>query len=105
MELNKQYEVAEHEKMLIYERHPYFKDKRISNKQRIHECLVKCKNYNADLVYITTNPKCPVCGKYEGKIFSISGQHKKYKKLPEEFINEGGPCMNCLVGISIYFNI
>lgn len=105
LEADKQYEAAEREKENIYKKHPDFKDKRISNKQRIHECLTKCKKYNVDLVRITTNPKCSVCGKYEGKIFSISGKSKKYKKLPEEFISEGGICKSCIVGISIYFNM
>lgn len=89
----------------IYARHPEFADKRISNKRRIHETLDKCKKYNEDLVYITTNNTCPICSKYNRKVYSISGNSRKYPALPSEFVTAGGYCKECIVGISIKFDI
>lgn len=89
----------------IYDRHPEFADKRISNKKRIQETLNKCKKYNEDLVYITTKKTCPVCGKYDHKIYSISGKSKKYPILPSKFVTDGGYCKNCFADISIKFDI
>ncbi|PWL55282.1 MAG: phage capsid protein [Clostridium cadaveris] len=40
------------------------------------------KEYNKDLVKMTEHKTaCPVCQKYEGKIYSISGKDKRYPKL------------------------
>ena len=40
------------------------------------------KEYNKDLVIMSEHKSaCPVCQKYEGKIYSISGNDKRYTKL------------------------
>lgn len=40
------------------------------------------KEYNKDLVKMTEHKTaCPVCQKYEGKIYSISGKDKRYPEL------------------------
>ena len=87
----------------IYQRHPEFLDKRISNKPRIAETLSKCREWKVDLVHIQTNSTCPICSKINNKIFSISGRSKKYPKLPAEIVNDGGLCKDCFVDISAEF--
>lgn len=84
--------------------HPELFDLRIKNKQRINEYICKAKKYNEDLLYITTNNKCPVCKKYNHKVFSISGKSKTYPKLPPEFTTAGGFDTDCTIGVSINFN-
>lgn len=40
------------------------------------------KEYNKDLVIMSEHKSaCPVCQKYEGKIYSISGKYEQYPKL------------------------
>ena len=40
------------------------------------------KEHNKDLVIMTKhNTACPVCQKYEGKVYSITGKDKRYPKL------------------------
>lgn len=85
----------------IYKKHPEFMDKRISNRKRIIETINRCEDLNEDLVYITTNNKCPICSKYNRKTYSISGKTKGVPILPTKFIVEGGFCKDCIVGISI----
>lgn len=85
----------------IYMRHPEFMDKRISNRKRIIDTINRCEDLNEDLVYITTNNKCPICSKYNRKTYSISGKTKGVPILPTKFIVEGGFCKDCIVGISI----
>ena len=97
-------DLAEQERKKIYDRHPDFLDKRISNKKRVRETLDKCKSYGEDLVYITTKKSCPLCSPYNQKTFSISGKSKKHPKLPAKIVNEGGFCPNCIIGISISFD-
>lgn len=94
-------EEADLAKEEIYSLHPEFIDKRTSNKKRIADTLKKCKQYNEDLVYITTNTKCPICSPYNKKTYSISGKTKGYPVLPNEFVSKGGFCKDCIVGISI----
>lgn len=100
IELTGNTELAHIEEQKIYERHPEFRDKRLSNIIRIKENLKKQKN---DLVLVSTNNHCPICSKYNLKIFSISGKSKKYAKLPKEIISDGGFCPNCILGLSTYF--
>lgn len=84
--------------------HPEFWDIRIANKSRILETIRRTQEYGEDTVHIKTSRQCPICGKYSGKVFSISGKHKKYPKLPIEFIRDGGFCPNCLVSIGTFFD-
>jgi len=99
-----QYDVANIEEAAIYRRHPEFKDKRISNIQRIKESLKKCKEWKQDLVIINTHPGCPVCKRYHGKVYSISGKNAKYPKLPIEISRDGGFCKDHYMGVNAFFD-
>lgn len=103
LRLNGENDAADIEEQRIYSLHPEFKDKRISNLLQISNVLNKCKYYKSDLVYITTNSYCPACSKYNRKVFSISGKSKKYPKLPDVIVRQGGGCSNCILGITIKF--
>ena len=81
--------------------HPELFDKRIGNKTRIHQAITKAQKFHSDLLTIQTNSKCPICKKYNKKIYSISGASKKYPRLPEEFVRSGGFCPNCIVGVTL----
>lgn len=98
------FDLAQEELHKIYLRHPEFIDKRVSNSIKIKEILRHNKKINNDYVLITTNNHCPICRKYNQKIFSISGKTKKYPKLPREILVEGGFCPDCHVGINTYFD-
>ncbi len=95
-------EEAAAEERKIYEKHPEFKDRRISNKARIEKDLKKYQSYKEDLVFLSTSRTCPICSKYNSKIYSISGKSKKYPKLPDAVIRDGGFCPNCYVGIMMH---
>lgn len=96
-------DLAEKEEEKIYKRHPEFKDRRISNLLRIKETIKKNKELKNDLVIIRTKPSCPICGKYDKKIYSISGKNKNYPKLPSEIVQSGGFCPTCYLGVNSYF--
>ena len=96
-------DLAEKEEDMIYKRHPEFKDRRISNLSRIKECVKKNKEWKNDLVMVSSRPSCPVCGKYNRIIYSISGKAKNYPKLPSEIAQKGGFCQTCYLGITPYF--
>ncbi len=95
--------LAEKEEERIYKRHPEFKDRRISNLSRIKECIKKNKEWKNDLVIVHTSHSCPICGKYNNKLYSISGKNKSYPKLPSEITQIGGFCKTCYLGITSYF--
>mgnify|MGYP004476234377 CR=1 FL=1 len=104
IELTGNHDLAQQELAKIYQRHPEFKDARISNLVRIKNAISKNKKQNNDYVFITTSKRCPICSKYDSKVFSISGKSKKYPKLPLEISKKGGFCPNCILGISTYFD-
>ena len=95
--------LAQEELRKIYSRHPEFLDKRISNLPNIKTALKHNKELKNDLVLVTTNNHCPICSKYNLKLFSISGKTKKYSKLPHEISSDGGFCPNCYLGLNPYF--
>lgn len=97
-------EEAAEETKKIYQRHPEFLDKRISNLVRIKETIQRSKQMHEDLIYITTNKACPICSKYNRKIYSISGKSRKYPKVPKEIIFDGGFCPECIIGITLHFD-
>ena len=92
------------EEQNIYQRHPEFRDKRINNLKRIHECLANNRRFNNDLVIVNTSRSCPICSNYNQRIFSISGRSVKYPKLPNEIVVHGGFCPNCSLGLLTYFD-
>lgn len=98
------YELAKKESDKIYQKHPEFLDRRVGNLPRIKECLENNKKWKNDYVLVTTTRTCPVCGKYNLKVYSISGKSKKYPKLPAEISKYGGFCPKCYLGISTYFD-
>lgn len=97
-------ELAQYEQDKIYQRHPEFLDKRISNLVGIKETLKKNREWNNDYVLVSTNNTCPICKKYDLKIYSISGRTNKYPKLPHEIIINGGFCPNCYLGLNTHFD-
>lgn len=104
IELTGNHELAQQELDKIYQRHPEFKDKRISNLIRIKATLNECKRFKNDYVLLSTNNHCPICSKYNLKVFSISGRNKKYSKLPSEISKHGGFCPNCILSLNMYFD-
>lgn len=96
--------LAQEELKNIYSKHPEFLDKRISNLPRIKEILEHNKKIKNDCVMISVSRRCPVCGKYNLKIFSISGKTKKYPKLPLEISQKGGFCPNCILSLCTFFD-
>lgn len=95
--------LAEEEEEKIYQQHPEFKDRRTSNLARIKETIKKNRELKNDLVIVNTPRSCPICGKYNCKIFSISGKSKQYPKLPLEITQNGGFCPKCYLGLHSYF--
>lgn len=104
IELTNDYELAQQELNKIYQHHPEFKDKRISNLIHIKTALKKCKQFKNDCVLVSTNNHCSICSKYNLKVFSISGKTKKYPKLPREIYEHGGFCPNCSISLTTYFD-
>ena len=97
-------ELLKREKQVILKAHPEFFDKRISNKKHIDETLIRCSEFNNDLIEIFSNTTCPVCSKYDKKIYSISGKSLIYPKLPDEIKNQTQNCKNCFITASIFFD-
>lgn len=104
LEYDKQYEEAASEAERIAERHPEFNDKRISNLPRIKEAIRKNKEWKNDFVLVSTNNHCPICKKYNLKVYSISGKTKKHPKLPSEITKDGGFCPNCYLELNSYLD-
>lgn len=95
---------AVQEEQLIYSNHPEFKDKRILSIKKITATLIKCKKWKQDLVIVETSNSCPICRKYNKKVYSISGKNQKYPKLPLEITQNGGSCTEHYLKLSIYFD-
>ncbi len=101
LELSGRPEEAAEETRKIYQRHPEFLDKRISNLVRIKEIMQRSKEYHSDLIFVVTNNTCPICSKYNRKTYSISGKSRKYPKVPKKIISEGGFCPKCIISITV----
>lgn len=104
IELTGDIELAKKESEQIYRLHPEYLDKRISNMIGIKDKIKKCKELKSDCVLVLTNNSCPICQKYNNKIYSISGKTKKYPRLPIEITQNGGFCPNCYLGLNVYFD-
>ncbi len=98
------YEEASIESSKLFQRHPEFLDKRISNLPGIHIAIQKNKEWNNDFVTVNTSNTCNICKKYNLKVFSISGKSKKFPKLPKEITKDGGFCPNCYLKLLSYFD-
>ena len=54
------------------------------NKNKVNETLAQAEAESKDLVKVSSHSgSCKVCRQFEGRIFSISGNSKKYPKLPD----------------------
>lgn len=63
----------------------YFKAQKA---KQFHESL---RNFDTDLVEISfVSTCCPTCGKYRGRIFSVSGADSRFPKLPDDFHEDCG---------------
>ena len=80
----------------IRKKHPEFENKRSANKNRIQEAIGKANFNGTDLLLFSASKNCPICGKYEKALFSISGRSNKYPQLPQELL-EGG-CSEHIIG-------
>ena len=67
-------------------------DRRMSNKNRIQKDIKEMTRLGTDLVTVSVTSSCPVCSKYKGIVYSISGNNKRYHKLPSEIINQTHNC-------------
>ena len=95
--------LADIEEEKIYQKHPEFKDKRISNLKGLNTQIDKLKRWNKDILIIDSNKTCPVCSQFNKKKYSVSGRSKIYPKLPIEFLRDGGFCKNCIIAYYIDF--
>lgn len=94
-------ELAAKEEAAIYKKHPELGDKRISNLPRITSVI---KKNRSDYVRVHTDTICEICSKYNRHVYSISGKSSKFPKIPDELIQNGGFCPNCITNISPYFD-
>lgn len=78
-------------------------DKRVSNRQRIQKDLNDCLRLGTDLVTISAHPSCPVCSKYKGVVYSISGTNKRYPILPTEVIQQTHSCPIHAMSLNMFF--
>lgn len=103
IELTGDLDWAEREKQNIYARHPEFLDKRFSNIKRVKQALETSKRQGNDYVVVSTRKSCPICGKYDSEVYSISGKSEKYLKLPIEITRDGGFCPKCYLNLYQYY--
>lgn len=97
-------DLARYEEELIYQHHPEFINKCISNKKRYDEIIKNSHEWNEDLIYVTSTNRCPICSKYNKQIYSISGKSTKYKKVPIE-LTEGGICKEHIISFFVHFEL
>lgn len=61
----------------------------------LERSFARARELDTDLVEISwINACCEVCGKYRGRIFSISGRDRRFPKFPADF------CLDC--GLSVF---
>lgn len=68
----------------------------------IQRLVPKCREWKKDTLYISTSRKCPCCKQYNGKIYSLYGWNKKYKKLPDFLLQQKCPECGCSIGATLY---
>ena len=58
--------------------------------------LDACKELNTDLVEMSCHQNtCGECSKYQGRVFSLSGEDKRFPKVPAAFYKTGGIHEGC----------
>ncbi len=82
-------------------------DEKIAQSKEMYKDILKklfehCQKYNIDLVEASTiYSPCEECAKYQGRIYSISGNDKRFPKLPDWLKND--ECLyNCGIRLSSY---
>lgn len=69
--------------------------------ESINRVLRSAKAEKTDLVIMNAHGcACSECAKYQGRVFSLSGQSKKFPKIPDAFFTYGGIHKGC--GHSFY---
>lgn len=64
--------------------------------EALQQTLNLCKEINTDLVEMSSHGSCCAeCAKYEGRVFSISGEDARFPKLPEQVFSLGGIHEGC----------
>ena len=62
----------------------------------VRRILNEAKEMDTDLLLMNPHGmSCPLCAKYQGRVFSISGRNKLFPKLPREFFEFGGMHDEC----------
>lgn len=95
---------AEYELNHIKTIHPEFFDKRIISKRNVLSAIQKAKENKEDTIITLSSSNCSKCKKYNNKVFSISGKHKKYKAIPDELIQYGGICLEHTIIANVFFD-
>ena len=71
--------------------------------EAIKRLIPKCKEWKVDTFLITTRRSCPVCGKYNRKIYSLYGWNKKYPRIPNDILCSKCPQCGGSIGATIFF--
>lgn len=69
----------------------------------LERSFARARELGTDLVEVSwINACCEVCGKYRGRIFSISGQDGRFPKFPADFCLDCGLCAYPIIeGVSV----
>lgn len=78
------------------------RDKRTKNKNRIQYDYNKFRNLGIDLVTISVHPKCPICSRYRGIVYSINQNNKRYPFLPSEVYYQTHECTEHAMTLDVY---
>lgn len=103
LRLAKRNEEADYEEQQLHKNHPELFDMSIGNKKRYIEICNKCLKFKTYDIFISTQNSCPICSKYNRKIYSIDkrGNHSLIPKV----LQEGNLECNHIIGYSIKFDI
>lgn len=69
----------------------------------LNRAFSSAKELGTDLVEVSwVDVCCEICGKYRGRIFSISGRDKRFPKFPSDFCHHCGLSVNPIIeGVSV----
>jgi len=67
----------------------------------IQRLIPKCKEWKNDVLFISTNCKCPTCKQYNRKYYSLYGWNTKYNKLPNFLFQRKCPDCGTIIGANI----
>lgn len=71
--------------------------------RRFSETLALCYEFGTDLIEMSAHSgACEECSKYQGRIYSVSGSHPRFPKLPSEVLIFGGIHEGCRHTFSPY---